>query len=582
MSQPTYAPPPAPRRSDFLGAIAAIGLAAVFLAGWVLDIQSFAFFLLSMAIDLAMIIFFLVWWLTRRSLSWGQRFLVLLAALVIAIVFGGLTRRTIQNPVILASNALPIVIAVWWGAYMLTRGSAARVRVPALVACLALVWTPFLLLRMTGFHGNLRGDFHWRWTPTGEELYLAQRNPAVATTAPAKPLELRPADWPAFRGPNRDATVHGLKISTDWQTNPPKVLWKQRVGPAWSSMIIVDDHLYTQEQRGQSEAVVCRDATTGNELWSHEETGRFEDDMSGPGPRATPAFDKGRIFNQGTFGALTCLDASTGRVIWTHDIRKDTDAPMPMWGFSASPLVINDRVITYAGGESKKTIAAYSTDEGHLLWTADAGKMSYGSPQLFEGQGSPSVLMFANEGLFCFDPQSGQLRWQLPLEQKVGLPAALQPCLVSPTSIVIGNGAAFGAQRLDLSPGGGAPTPPSRAWVSTRLKPGFSDMVYHDGFIYGFDGIVFCCVDAATGNRRWREGRYGAGQVLLLADQGLLVVSTEDGQAVLLKCTPEKSEELSRLQAVSGKSWNHLALAQNRLYLRSDAELACLQLPSAQ
>src|SRR3954469_17555512 len=260
MSEPTPPSPSTRRRSDWLGAIAAVFMAAILLAGWLLDLQSFAFFLVSMAVDVFMLLFFLVWWFTRRSFSWGQRFLILICAMGFGIAVGGLTRQTISNPVVLVSFAVPILIIAWWIAYIATRNAPARLRVPVLIACFALVWSPFLLLRMTGFRGNLRADLHWLWTPTAEQLYLARRPLTSPTTTPAKPLEPRASDWPDFRGPHRDATVHGLKISTDWQKSPPKLLWKQRVGPAWSSMIIVDDHLYTQEQRGERESVVCRDA----------------------------------------------------------------------------------------------------------------------------------------------------------------------------------------------------------------------------------------------------------------------------------------------------------------------------------
>lgn len=157
----------------------------------------------------------------------------------------------------------------------------------------------------------------------------------------------------------------------------------------------------------------------------------------------------------------------------------------------------------------------------------------------------------------------------------MGVPAVVQACQTDANSFVLGAGAAFGLQRVHLS---GEGKSVARDWITRKMKPSFSDMVYHDGFIYGFDGTVFCCMDAASGERRWRDGRYGAGQVLLLADQGVMIVSSEDGQAILLRCNPQKNEELGRVQAITGKTWNHPAIAGDRLYVRSDAEMACLQL----
>ena len=574
-------------RRDWLGVVSAAAMGGMFLAGWALDIQSFPWFLWTLGVDVAMTLLFLAWWFTRRSFPPASRLWVAAAALAMGVVVGMLTRRTIPLPIFLVLSGVPALVAAWWAVFMLTRRLPARARGLALVACFALVWSPFLLIRLTGYQGNLRADMHWRWTPTAEELYLAERSPSGAaaaipggTTMPAvqEAVELRPGDWPAFRGPGRDAVARGVRIAADWSQSPPKLLWRQRVGPAWSSMAVVGGLVFTQEQRGDREAVVCRTAQTGGEVWAHEDRVRFEEAMSGVGPRATPAFAGGRLFAQGSFGALNCLDAASGRLIWSRDVRADTGAPLPMWGFCNSPLAIDDRVIVFAGGDAKKGLIAYSVLDGHPLWTADAGKLSYASPQPFVGAGGNAVLMFTNEGFFCVDAPTGRVAWAMPIEQRVGLPAALQPCAVSQHSIVLGNGAAFGAERLEVQAGETAPT---RTWETPRMKPAFSDMVAHEGFIYGFDGTVFCCVDAATGTRRWREGRFGAGQVVLLADQGLLIVSSEDGQAVLLRCNHDRYEELGRVQAVSGKAWNHPAVAGDCLYVRSDAEMACLQLQPA-
>ncbi|HEY2588048.1 MAG TPA: PQQ-binding-like beta-propeller repeat protein [Tepidisphaeraceae bacterium] len=574
-----------PRRlkvSDWIGGAFVAVIGAVYLAGWLLDIQTFAWFLWTMAIDLVMSLAFLVWWFTRRSIRPGQRLLVLACALLMPVLVAVVSRRAIAQPFFLAFSGLPIALAIWWGWFIASRPLGARARVGGLIAGLAIVWSAFLLVRVDGYRGNLRADVRWRWTPTGEELFLARggahETPIAATTRPSEPLTLRPGDWPGFRGPRRDGIVTGSRIDLDWSKSPPRLLWRQRVGPAWSSTAVVDGHAFTQEQRGQREAVVCRDAASGAELWVHEDAGRFEDPMSGPGPRATPAFAGGRIYAQCALGTLNCLDAASGRVIWSRDLRADAGAAMPMWGFCGSPLVVGDEVVIYAGGEGKKGLLAYSLDGGSPRWTADVGQTGYASPQALELGGQPQVLIFTDQGLFAVDGATGRPRWQYATERRVGLPSALQACVVGADALILGNGAAFGAQRIQVSDDG---RPPQRQWITPRIKPAFSDMVYHDGFLYGFDGTVFCCVDAKTGERRWREGRYGAGQVLLLAEQGVMIVTSEDGQAILLRCNPAHSEELGRIQAISGKAWNHPAIAGDRLFVRSDAEMACFQLAPA-
>ncbi len=573
----TVASPPTPtrtRRSDWIGAVFVAVIWCQYTIVWLLDIESFAGFLSMIATDLAMTLAFIVWWLTRRSFTWGQRFLVIAVMLVMGLVVGRLSAGFFGPE--LVQFGIPIVLTLWVAWVLATPGRTPRFRTGGLIACIEFAWSAFLLFRVDGLRGNMRADLHFRWTPTTEQLYQSQHATAFATTRPAaRHLELRPGDWPGFRGPGRDGVVHGLSIATDWQQSPPPAVWRQRVGPAWSSMAIVDGCVFTQEQRGEREAVVCRDALTGREIWVHDDPGRFDEAMSGPGPRATPTFADGRIYAQGAQGKLNCLDAATGQVIWTRDVRADSGAAIPMWAFCNSPLVAADRIIVFAGGEGKKGLLAYPLDGGSPLWTADAGKVSYASPQFFDIGTERQVLIFTNEGLYAVDPGSGQIRWNVPAGSAAGIPSALQACQVGPGALVLGYAAVFGAERVSVSPDGRTAT---RAWVTPKMKPAFSDMVYHNGFIYGFDGTVFCCVDAASGTRRWRDGRYGAGQVLLLADQGVLIVTSEDGQVILLRCNPDHNEELGRVQAVSGKAWNHPAVAGDRLFVRSDGEMACLQL----
>lgn len=577
MSNPSRSASGGFRLIDWLGLALAAAIWCLTFAQWILDVESFAGFLMATATNLIMTLLFVVWWFTRRSYTLGQRFLVAGLALLMGIGVAVLCAGAIRPPVYVALFGIPIVLTIWGLWVPLTTRRTPQFRVGGLIGCLAVVWSAFLLIRVNGTQGDLRADLHWRWTPTAEQIYLAHASQApVATTEPsARLLHLQPGDWPGFRGPRRDGIVRGQSIALDWAQTPPTVLWRQTVGPAWSSMAVVDGCVFTQEQRGPKECIVCRDATNGREIWVHSEAARFDEPMSGPGPRATPTFANGHIYAQGTLGTLVCLDAATGRQIWTRDVRKDANAAVPMWGFCNSPLVIDDRVIVFAGGEGKKGLLAYSLDGGAPLWTADTGKISYSSPQAFDFGSEHVAILYATEGLFGIDLKDGHVQWQLPLAGVVGIPVVVQACQIGPHALVLGYGASFGAERVELSSDGRSIT---RGWVTRQMKPSFSDMVYHNGFLYGFDGTVFCCVDASTGVRRWREGRYGAGQVLLLEDQGVMIVTSEDGQAILLRCNPQRSEELGRIQAISGKAWNHPALAGDRLYMRSDSEMACVQL----
>src|SRR5262249_2985345 len=180
---------------------------------------------------------------------------------------------------------------------------------------------------------------------------------------------------------------------------PPKLRWRHRVGPAWSSVIVIGDRLYTQEQRGPQETVVCYDAATGKEIWVHEDAARFWEAVSGAGPRATPTFSDGRIYSLGGTGILNCLDAATGQRHWACDTAADAGAATPMWGFSSSPLILNGMVITFAGGSGDRNLLGYRAETGALAWTAPVGHGSYSSPQLVNLSGTNQCLMLTDDGL---------------------------------------------------------------------------------------------------------------------------------------------------------------------------------------
>src|SRR5262249_7867426 len=133
-------------------------------------------------------------------------------------------------------------------------------------------------------------------------------------------LVAKPGDWTEFRGPQRDSVVQGVKIATNWKDAAPRRLWHQLVGPGWSSVIVVGDRLFTQEQWDQDEAITCFDTSSSNRIWSHTDKARFDEKLGGVGPRATPTFSGGRIYALGATGILNCLDAATGKKHWTRNI----------------------------------------------------------------------------------------------------------------------------------------------------------------------------------------------------------------------------------------------------------------------
>lgn len=523
-----------------------------------------------------LLVLFLAWWLFFSRLSWRER-LVPLGVLVVAGAIAALIADK-SMPFMLMLIALPVALTVW----AIIALTMQRATTPARQSLIALgimgVCVYYSLLRLEGISGSMSATMNWRWTPTAEARRLAERQAVVETatnTLAEDRIELQRGDSPGFRGADRDSRVRQVRIETDWLAHPPKLVWKQRVGPGWSSFAAVDGRLFTQEQLGDQEAVICYDALTGEELWAHTDATRFEEIVAGAGPRATPTFDNHRIYALGANGTLNCLQAVSGQRVWSTDITKDADVKPPQWGFASSPLVAEGRVVVFAGGKDKGLLA-YDADTGKLAWSAAVGELSYSSAQLAKPGDRAQAMIVTDQGLLAFHLDDGSRAWRhewsTPKNARV-----TQPQFIDATHIVYGCGESYGTCMIALAPSGtGWKT--TEVWTTKKFQPDFNDFVVHKGFLYGFDGNIFACIDIQTGERVWKKGRYGHGQVLLLADQPLLVVLSESGELVLLEPDPQKHVELARFPAITGKTWNHPVIVGSRIFVRNGEEMACYQL----
>jgi outer membrane protein assembly factor BamB len=525
---------------------------------------------------------FAIWWLAASRVGWAERFELFGVAVFVGIGVAFLADKSALG--FLLMPGLPLVLTAWTVGLLVTRNWRPKRRRLALAGWLCLTWSAFLLVRTQGVGGDFQHAVYWRWTPTPEQEYLSELDRAGEPNSPVDKrgdLALRPGDWPGFRGPNRDGNVRDVRIATDWKDTPPKLLWRRRIGPAWSSVAVVGDRLFTQEQLGEQEAVVCLDAANGQTLWTHRDAARHEDGQGEAGPRATPTFAQGRIFALGATGILNCLDAVSGDLKWSHDITADAGTKVPVWGFSSSPLVAGELVVVFAGSESsdsQKTLLAYHISSGKLVWSAAAGKSSYSSAQLASFDGETQLLFVSDGGLFALDPSTGDVLWQHATPgASFGIPRVVQPRAIGAKGVLFDAGTDVGTALVNLTGDAGTWIPKER-WVSRQLKPSFNDFVILDRAVYGFDGRVFTCLDLETGKRRWKDGRYGSGQVLLLGDQPLLVVVTDEGEVVLVAANPDEHHELGRFQAIEGKTWNHPVIAHSYLYIRNAKEIACYEL----
>jgi outer membrane protein assembly factor BamB len=331
----------------------------------------------------------------------------------------------------------------------------------------------------------------------------------------------------------------------------------------------------TQEQHGEDEAVVGYELRSGRARWRHVDRAHYQTVMQ-VRPRATPTIHEDRVFTLGATGILNALDLRTGKRLWSRDILKDNGAESPSWGKSCSPLVLGGLVIVSAGGGGGKSLVAYDRESGAPVWAGGNDASGYGSAMLAELAGRKQLLIFNQKSVAAHDPGTGAVLWEhaWPGEQ----PNVSQPLPLSADRVLVSAGYGVGSKAFQVARAEEGTLTASVVWESPRLKAKFTNLVLHAGYVYGLDDGVLTCLDPASGERRWKEGRYGHGQVILVDD--LLLVQTEEGEMVLVQPNPSSLAELSRFAALDGKSWNPPALAGPVLVVRNDLEAAAYELPT--
>ena len=524
------------------------------------------------------LLLFTIWLLAFSRLPWQARVLILPLTALGAVAAGFVMHSSMGVPLWIYGVPLAIA-AITYGLYR-RQQSSWRGMVGSAVGLASVVWALLPFGRLEGFTGDYAPELRWRWAPSNAVRRSAAADGPSSTAAAERPaLVVGPTDWPRFRGPALDSQVAWKTGVTDWTKSPPQELWRLPVGPAWSSFACVAGRLFTQEQQDEQEVVCCLDATTGRLIWQSPIDCRFSDVVAGPGPRATPTFDDGKLFTLGARAMLIAHDAATGAELWRHDLMQELDAQLPVWGFSGSPLVVGDAVMVYAGGKGDHGLCAWNKQTGEPLWSRAQQGMNFSTAQPVTIDGVEQVLFAAPEGLESLDPATGQLLWS---HKPTGwhVPGKCQPQQIAPHSVVVPLGDGVGVARLDVTLAEGNWQVTER-WSSKSLKPSFNDFVFHNGFLYGFDQNIMACISAEDGTKRWKNGRFGFGQVLLLAADERLIVTSEGGDLILLETNPEKLVELGRVTASPEKTWNHSIVAGQTLYFRNGAEMVAYQLAPA-
>lgn len=465
----------------------------------------------------------------------------------------------------MATFILALFLALLW--LLFASRLAWRRRLRYFGGCVLVIALAIGAFRIKGLSGDFAPILEWRWSTQGEA--------AAVKGGDATALNAR--DWPQFLGPERNNQLRGVHLARDWTKHPPREIWRRPVGPAWSSFAIVGDRAVTQEQRGPEEQVVCYNLATGRKLWHHADSTRYETVIAGIGPRATPTIAGDQVFALGATGILNCLDLASGALIWSRDILADNQAEAHIWGISCSPLVLDSLVVVSAGGPDERSLVAYHRQTGAFIWGGGTDKAGFSSPRLVTLAGREQIVIFNNHSVVAHDPQSGVPLWRQPWDQ---VECIANPLPLPGDRLLASTGYGIGAKLYQVNAAPDGRLTSTIVWESPRLKAKFANMVYRDGFVYGLDDGVLVCLDPQDGKRRWKHGRYGHGQLILIDD--LLLIMSEAGDVVLVEARPDRHVKLAQMTAFAGKTWNPPALAAPYLLVRTDSEAACYELTLAE
>ncbi|MEI6350952.1 MAG: PQQ-binding-like beta-propeller repeat protein [Verrucomicrobiota bacterium] len=390
------------------------------------------------------------------------------------------------------------------------------------------------------------------------------RQRILGSVVPALALSLAPlvcgtiaraADWPQWRGPNRD----GISHETGWNAQSPKVLWKLNLGTGCSSFAVVKDRVFTMGNLNNADSVYCLDANTGKTFWAYTYPSARDAKMFDGGPCATPTIDGEFVYSLSRAGLLLCLKRETGAVVWSKEFQKEFGAKPPGWGYSASPLILDGKLFVDVGAKGASAVALDKAT-GTVVWKAGDDAASYSSPYGFTHGGKQCVAFFNAMGLVVREAGNGNELLRFPWKTSWDVNPTTP--IVSGDKIFIASGYGRGGVLLPLGRANPAPI-----WQSKDMKNKMNSCALWQGCLYGFDESKLACIDFATGAVKWQASGMGLGS-LMIAD-GKLIILAESGELVIAEASSKAFKQLSKTPAVGGNTWVTPVLSNGRIYCRN-------------
>jgi len=407
------------------------------------------------------------------------------------------------------------------------------------------------------------------------------------------------ADWPQWRGPDRDGIWREKGIVEKFETSRLETRWQATIANGYSGPTVANGRVYVTDRLAsptQVERVHCFDAMTGNKIWSYDYECKYERVEHRDGPRASVTIDENRAYSLGTMGHFFCFDAANGEVLWSKALNAEYDIRMPVWGIAASPLVESDLVVVQIGGRDNACIVAFDKVTGKEQWRALNDSASYSAPIVIEQAGKRVLVCWTGERVVGLDPLTGKLYWQHPFP-----PARIGQNIATPVfekNYLFVSSFFDGSLLLKVNPDKLAV---EKVWQrrgpnvknTESLHCCISTPLLQGDYIYGVDSYgELRCLDLHTGDRIWEsldavpKARWA--NIHMVRHEDKIWMFNERGELIISKLSPNGFHEISRTKLINptqgqlrqrgGVCWSHPAFAYKHVFIRNDEELLCADL----
>ncbi|HOT73611.1 MAG TPA: PQQ-like beta-propeller repeat protein [Anaerohalosphaeraceae bacterium] len=379
------------------------------------------------------------------------------------------------------------------------------------------------------------------------------------------------ADWPQWRGPQRDGKASGFSAPSQWPAEL-KQKWSVPVGLGVATPALAGRRLYVFTRQGDEEAILCLDADSGKEVWSNRYAavavtgapGRF------PGPRSSPAVGEGKVVTLGVGGVLSCLQADDGKLLWRTD---PYSGVVPRFFTAMSPLITDAMAIAQLGGQGNGGILAFDLTTGQVKWQWTQEGPEYASPMILTAEGTRQIAALTEKSVVGLALEDGRLLWKLPFLPLERSYNSVTPIVDGP--VVVYSGASRGtfAVRIEKQGEQFVPVP---LWENKEIATRYNTPVLHQGYLYGLSekGNLFC-LNAADGKLSWLDevqrdrGGFGA-----IVDVGsALMALPSNGELIVLEPDEKAFKQKVLWKTAQTPVYAHPVLDGGRIYIKDEQNL---------